>query len=144
MIFATIADWLVKLGLSSTAAKRITPYAFVAAILLGLVAAFGAWLHFHDRKVVQHVTDHANVQALQKTINANETASAEQSADEKSLSAMQKGYDDALNHPPPGASSDARVRLACQRLRNAGYREADLPAVCAHAGSGGPGTKTTP
>lgn len=144
MIFATIAALLMKLGIGQRAANRAVPYVFALGLMVAAAGAFSLWLHFHDAGVVERHISAANNQTLSQTITANETAAAEELADQKTISDLQRSYDDALNNPPPGASPDPRKRLDCQRLRRAGYREADLPASCGHAGSGGAGTPAHP
>lgn len=144
MIFATIAALLMKLGIGQQAANRAAPYVFVLGIMVAAAGGFSLWLHFHDAGVVERHISAANNQTLGRTIEVNEAAAAEHQADQKTLTDLQRSYADALNNPPPGASPDPRKRLDCQRLRRAGYREADLPASCGHAGSGGAGTPAHP
>lgn len=144
MIFASVAGLLVKLGLGQQTANRAAPYVFALSLLAAAGTGFTLWLHFHDARVVERHVTAANNQTLGRTIKANEAAAAEQLADQKILSDLQRSYADALNNPPPGASPDPRKRLDCQRLLRAGYREADLPASCGYAGSGGTGTPPHP
>ena len=118
-------------------AVGLRPWVVIAAAIVLLLGAGLLGKCAYDRAVVDGAVTKANNKTLHRTIGANETAAGEQLGDQHTISDLKRSYDDAIHHPPPGASADARVRVDCVRLRNAGYREADLPAICGHAGNGG-------
>jgi len=120
-------------------ATGFRPWVVIAA---GIVLLLGAGLLgkcAYDRAIVDRAVTKANNTTLQRTIGANDAAAREQLSDQQTTSDIKRSFDDAIHNPPPGASADARVRVDCVRLRNAGYREADLPAICGHAGGSGTG-----
>lgn len=122
----------------------LRPWIVTIALAVLLVAGGLVGKCSYDRSVVSRAITQANNKTLGRTIEANEAGASEQLTDAKTLSDLKRSYDDALNNPSPDASADARTRHACQQLRTAGYREADLPASCGRAGTGDTGTPPHP
>jgi hypothetical protein len=76
----------------------------------------------------------AQVQALTEDARAKETAAAERMNDAADVAAMKERLSDAVATLPDDVPSPRRVALGCQRLREAGTGDADLPSVCRPAG----------
>lgn len=144
---ASIGAGLLGTVLPRPAARKFALAGFILACLLAVGAAVGAfklWDWWDDRKAVSAAVTKANNETLTRTIEANEAAANERLGDAARLSAIEKGYRDALHDPPPGTALSARQRHACQQLRTQGFGETDLPALCRHAGAGGGAPESRP
>lgn len=109
---------------------HLRPWFITTVLIVLTLLTLGLGKCAYDAAVIDRHVTQANNTMLGRTITANETAATAQRADDKALTDLQRSYDNALNNPPPGNAASARVRHACQQLRNDGYREADLPPGC--------------
>jgi len=76
----------------------------------------------------------SQVKALTEDAKAKETAAAERMNDAADVAAMKERLSDAVASLPDHVPSARRIALGCQRLREAGTRDADLPVQCRPAG----------
>lgn len=76
----------------------------------------------------------ANVAVLQKTKTADDAAAVERVNDALASAQTEQRMTDAISDTPDTAPDAVRVQLGCQRLREQGGAEADLPAVCRPGG----------
>jgi|GEM_PF-1261960 len=72
----------------------------------------------------------ANAKALELDAHASDQAAAERVADAITITAHEEELLDAISTVPDDAPDRVRVALGCQRLRQAGTGETDLPAIC--------------
>lgn len=97
---------------------------------IGLVAAFGIWLFFHDRAVVQRHQSKIEAEAAP----AREHAAAERVQDAIVNARNERDLYHAISTAPAGgAISPAAHALACERLRRLGR----VPAACGPGGGDG-------
>lgn len=113
--------------------KTIDALGWILIALLLIAAAFflgrcdGAQ---SERRAQEAARVKANADALQRDAQAKEQAATERAGDIAAIEAKRKDQVDALQ----GDDDGVRVRAACQRLRAAGTREADLPEQCRSGG----------
>lgn len=66
---------------------------------------------------------------------AAQAAAAERTIDAATVTAQEKGRNDAISAAPAGRAAPSSVALACQRLRQQGTRPEALPAACRSGGA---------
>lgn len=115
-------------GLSAAAkALRILIAVGIVAALLALSYCQGR----SDGKAHEVVAQQkAIIKVQKKAAAAGDAADLQRTADVAKQIEAEKQYADAIEAAPGGTNSPAATALACQRLRAAGYRGADLPAEC--------------
>ena len=86
----------------------------------------------HSAKEARQSRDAAEerARALDAGLKASEAASGERMADVQIIYNHEKELTDAVASLPDAVPSPRRIALACQRLRQQGNRDADLPAQC--------------
>ena len=110
----------------------------VAVALLGLAIVF--WIGWsraanaRDEARENLRTAEAQLTLLRVDFGLRETASVERQNDTAEVANMEKELVDAIKTVPDSAPDLVRVRLGCERLRKAGYLDADLPASCGPVG----------
>lgn len=125
-----IVTLLVRWGLKDALARRLAPFAAIAAALMLLAALYGAfrvWDWFDDRAAVQADRDKANAAMLERQMKANDRAAGERSDNAITNAEQERAYVDAIHSPKPGDSADPAVRLACEQLRRDGQDTTGLP-----------------
>ena len=127
----TIIGWLVARGLGARAARAVATAGLFAAVIALAGGAGALWLHFHDKGVVQRADDAANLAAEKGARAADDAAARRRMNDQTTNRDQEEAYADAIHAPQAGDSDDPAVRLACERLRRAGF---DTAAV---SGCGG-------
>lgn len=120
------------------------PWVVVTAAILLLVGTGILAKRAYDSAIVSHAVTQANNRTLQKQVEANEAGADERLQDQQIISEIEKGFSDAIHNPRPCDPPDPAVRLACQRLRNAGYGETSLPIPCLCPATGGGQTQSDP
>lgn len=109
----------------------------VPGFVLGALIAFPLGQCSGDaRATKRHEAANAasQVNALNEDAQAKETAAAERLNDAADVAAMKERLSDAVAALPDHVPSPRRIALGCQRLREAGTRDADLPVECRSAG----------
>lgn len=76
----------------------------------------------------------ANVDAQKRAVSVADIAATERVVDALAAAKEEGSLTDAIADTPDGAPDSVRVALGCQRLRQAGTADADLPAVCRSPG----------
>lgn len=125
-----IATLLARFGLADSVAKKLAPFAAIAAAIALLTALWGAWQVFdylNDRAAVKQAVLENNVTALEAQVEADATAAAERLRNAATNSETERAYEDAILVPKTDDSDDPGVRLACERLRRAGRDTATVP-----------------
>lgn len=126
---------LVALGLGERRAAALAPWVAVATAFALLAALWAiSWPvraiidRFNDNEAVLADRRDANIKQLEAQVQADTTAAETRVADAVTQSEQEQDYAQAIDNPPPGASTDPGVRLACERLRRAGKDISQLPA----------------
>jgi hypothetical protein len=125
-----IVTLLVRWGLKETLAKRLAPFAAIAAALALLPALWGAfqvWDWFDDRAAIEQDKLEANNAMLEEQLKAEETAAAERLRNAETNRETERAYEDAILIPKSGDDPDPAVRLACERLRRDGQDTTGVP-----------------
>lgn len=80
--------------------------------------------------------DDAEARAEQRdeAFKAGESAAEKRLADQRRQFEAEMQYEEVISNAPGGRNSPASVALGCQRLRRAGYLDAELPAECGPSG----------
>ena len=86
----------------------------------------------------------ANVVAITTARNADEVAAVERVDAALTIAKQKEDLTDAIASTPDTAPDAVRVALGCERLRQAGTLDADLPAVCGREGAGGAEAQARP
>lgn len=107
-----------------------TSWALVA--LLGLILITFGWCSY-DASRDRHAEE-ARVAANARAADRN-TAAVSQAADQRvtdtlNTATLKQELSDAVAQMPDAVPSPRRVALACERLRQQGARDGDLPAEC--------------
>jgi len=79
----------------------------------------------------------ANVVAITTARNADEVAAVARVDAALTIAKQKEELTNAIASTPDTAPDALRVRLGCERLRQAGTPDADLPAICGREGAGG-------
>lgn len=79
----------------------------------------------------------ANAKALARDAQAKGLAAGERAADALRISTQEEELIDAIQSVPDDKPDRVRVALGCERLRQAGTRDADLPGICRPEGRDG-------
>ena len=77
----------------------------------------------------------ANARAADRNTGAVGQAAEERVADTLNTAAQKQELSDAVAQLPDAVPSARRIALACERLRQQGTRDPNLPAVCRSAGA---------
>jgi len=120
--------------------SALTSKIFGGALVAALVAfAFVAWRADSISEARDRIAKERD--ALQTELNLSrldtalkETAAVERQGDMAAVADMEKDLSNAIKDTPDAPPSDVRVRLGCERLRRAGYLDADLPVQCRSGG----------
>ena len=86
----------------------------------------------------------ANVVAITTARNADEVAAVERVDAALTIAEQKEDLTDAIASTPDTAPDAVRVALGCERLRQAGTLDADLPAPCGREGAGGAEAQARP
>lgn len=127
-----VGTWLARLF------AGIPAWAYAAATALAIILGLLALVHHKDAAIdalrASNAVLSASVTAMQVDADAKDKASVERTGDAEAVAAIRKGLRDAIKDIPAGAAPGAATAAVnCQRLRNAGFSGADLPAGCRHA-----------
>ncbi|WP_292051616.1 hypothetical protein [Brevundimonas sp. UBA5866] len=121
--FVTVARSINALG-----------WAVIAAAVC-LLLLLGTCSYHSKREADQARRDaEARARALEKNRKASERADVERMSDVVIIYNREKELTDAVSSLPDAAPGPRRLALACERLRQQGLRDADLPASCRPAG----------
>lgn len=105
----------------------------VAILLVGLGITYIA-LQRADRRADEAeralATAEAEITLLKHDSALRDTAANERQADTTAAREAREELIDAISEIPDERPGPVRVAFGCQRLRNAGYAESDLPAEC--------------
>ena len=109
----------------------------LGGILLSVLVfvAFSLWISDVKDDAVQKDRVERNAETLETNAKSHERAAVQRSRDVQYTHKLEEDYLDVIHEEPARTGpSAAHVRLNCERLRKAGYLDADLPESC---GSGG-------
>lgn len=130
---------LTAVGLPQAVARVLAP---LIAIALAIALVWSLWARGEgfkgERDEARSELSQANAElALLRTdAELKEIAASERSADEKAVAQTEKELIDVIQSIPDTRPDAVRVAVGCERLRQAGYIDAHLPAAC-RFGSGG-------
>lgn len=128
-----IAGLLSAVGVSQATARVLAPVLGIA-----LLSALVWWLwgrgeglkDERDQARAELSQAKAELSLLRTDAELKEIAADERSADEKAVAHTQKELIDAIQAIPDTRPDAVRVAVGCERLRQAGYIDAHLPAAC--------------
>lgn len=127
MIFATL---LARFGVADALAKKLAPFAAIAAAFAFLGLLWGAWQvfdHFNDRAAIEQDKLESNNAMLEEQLKAQDAAAAERLRNADTNRDTERAYEDAILVPKSGDDADPAVRLACERLRRDGQDTTRVP-----------------
>lgn len=108
------------------------------AIIIGLVlllVLLATCSHYTSKEAkLDRLAAEERAQTLDAAIKASDKASGERLSDIQINIKREKELTDAVSSLPDAVPSPRRIALACQRLRQQGTRDADLPASCRSGG----------
>jgi len=106
------------------------------ALPLLLVAMIGAYSYGRSDGKMAIELENANARhiALKQSYDAGERAAEARLADQRRQLEAENKYEHAIADAPGGRNSPAASALACERLRRAGFGDAELPAECRPSG----------
>lgn len=114
--------------------KMLSPKGWLAVGVLILFLGFGAYCAQKSAQGERDRQAAEQARTERKASAARETASTERLNDTLTINARERELTDAVQSLPDAAPSPRRVALACQRLRQQGIAESDIPAACRPAG----------
>lgn len=125
-----IITLLVRWGLKEALAKKLAPFAAIAAAFAFLGLLWGAWQvfdHFNDRAAIEQDKLESNNAMLEEQLKAQDAAAAERLRNADTNRETERAFDDAILFPETGDDPDPAVRLACERLRRDGQDTTRVP-----------------
>ena len=124
------------IGTIRTALRSLTALGWAVLIACVAVLLLLATCSHYSAREADHAKREAEARAkaLDEAIKASDKAAGERLRDIQINQKREKELTNAVTSLPDGAPSPVQRRLACQRLRQQGTRDADLPAVCRSEG----------
>lgn len=108
------------------------------AVIIGLVlllVLLATCSHYTGKEAKrERLCAEERANTLDAAIKASDKASGERLTDIQINIKREKELTDAVSSLPDAMPSPRRIALACQRLRQQGTRDADLPASCRSGG----------
>lgn len=127
-----IAALALRLGIPKAgiyAALGVIAFLAVAAVIL--IADRNGYNRAKSKYEAERAT--ANVIAITTARNADEAAAVERVESALVLAEKKTELTNAIAETPDTAPDAVRVRLGCERLRQAGTLDAGVPAICGRA-----------
>lgn len=116
------------------ALRTLTAAGWATAAACLLVMAILCWWAItapgRERAKLDRAVEAASAQARTTDASARDRAADQRLTDLKINNQLDKERTDAVSSIPDARPTAGRVALACQRLREQGTRDADLPAEC--------------
>jgi hypothetical protein len=134
-----IAAWKIAKGFLPTSPQQIVTMVALCGLCLSLGFCKGDDYRNAKWKAKVAVAD---VREAEGTIVANGVASEERVDDALRIRKNEEDLIDAIADIPDSKPSVVRVAAGCERLRQNGYTDQQLPSVCRHPS--GSGTSTDP